>query len=440
MRKMMVWLSLLALLLTGCGQGRVTVPGTDPGQSVPTTAPTDTVTQPPETTEPAASEIMPAAENGAQYYRLEQVLFQGSATEAQDGFLVLEEGGTGWINTLGEEQSLQWTEETITINGESASYTLEGEVLTLTAGELEMVFRRSGDSAPSRSYTAAKLADQEATQWYGWWMMYNCQGDWADYENAWWDCAAELEGQWSDGITMRIWDEETSRQEPLGTVPLILTGDETAASGEGTFMEAPLAVGQWSVEYDGNSLYIYGTMPGEYEYYIFLRPWGLRWTDLELASQEDLPYYYYDWYLPLIEAGEALPDTIALGIGAQNQCSLDPEGMLTLDYDPTVFTYVQEWYYFKNLEDGSTVTVTLHTELPQLPEGEGMALLLEHHEARRFLSVNDAGYYQAVYVITFDEPVGDYVGCTLTLNTFSTTKPQPTMNQVEAMIPTIRAK
>lgn len=26
--------------------------------------------------------------------------------------------------------------------------------------------------------------------------------------------------------------------------------------------------------------------------------------------EEDLPYYYYDWYLPLIESGESMPDSI----------------------------------------------------------------------------------------------------------------------------------
>ena len=36
----------------------------------------------------------------------------------------------------------------------------------------------------------------------------------------------------------------------------------------------------------------------EYTYDIYLRPWGTYWDDV---TEEDLPYYYYDWYLPLIE-------------------------------------------------------------------------------------------------------------------------------------------
>ena len=45
----------------------------------------------------------------------------------------------------------------------------------------------------------------------------------------------------------------------------------------------------------------------QFTYDIFLRPWGTSWDD---AKAEDLPYYYHDWYLPLIEAGEPMPDSI----------------------------------------------------------------------------------------------------------------------------------
>ena len=39
---------------------------------------------------------------------------------------------------------------------------------------------------------------------------------------------------------------------------------------------------------------------------IYLRPWGSRWP----GSEDEKPYYYESWYLPLIEAGEAMPDKI----------------------------------------------------------------------------------------------------------------------------------
>ena len=49
------------------------------------------------------------------------------------------------------------------------------------------------------------------------------------------------------------------------------------------------------------------------EYYIFLRPWGTRWEDVEAADTSEMvysdmmPMHYYEWYLPLVEAGEAMP-------------------------------------------------------------------------------------------------------------------------------------
>ena len=44
-----------------------------------------------------------------------------------------------------------------------------------------------------------------------------------------------------------------------------------------------------------------------YDYTIVLRPWGKIWDDVE---EDLLPYYYDDWYLPLIEAGAEMPDYI----------------------------------------------------------------------------------------------------------------------------------
>ena len=36
-------------------------------------------------------------------------------------------------------------------------------------------------------------------------------------------------------------------------------------------------------------------------------PGGTYWDDV---TEEDLPAFYNDWYLPLIEAGEPMPDSI----------------------------------------------------------------------------------------------------------------------------------
>ena len=52
-----------------------------------------------------------------------------------------------------------------------------------------------------------------------------------------------------------------------------------------------------------------------FEYMIFLRPWGMRWDDVAAADTtymicDDMtPIEYTNWYLPLIEAGEPMPDS-----------------------------------------------------------------------------------------------------------------------------------
>ena len=43
---------------------------------------------------------------------------------------------------------------------------------------------------------------------------------------------------------------------------------------------------------------------------LYLRPWGMDWEDVRAADESLLPYYYDDWYLPLIEAGGSMPDQI----------------------------------------------------------------------------------------------------------------------------------
>ena len=42
-------------------------------------------------------------------------------------------------------------------------------------------------------------------------------------------------------------------------------------------------------------------------YEIYLRPWGLYWDELDANSR---PAYYDSWYVPMIESGEYMPDSI----------------------------------------------------------------------------------------------------------------------------------
>lgn len=45
----------------------------------------------------------------------------------------------------------------------------------------------------------------------------------------------------------------------------------------------------------------------EFHYDIYLRPWGSYWDDMEEQARPNL---YADWYLPMIDAGKSMPDSI----------------------------------------------------------------------------------------------------------------------------------
>ena len=89
-----------------------------------------------------------------------------------------------------------------------------------------------------------------------------------------------------------------------------------ATSKSGYFAGDMLEYGDWVIEptlfpYE-NMLLIEGARTessGSYNYSIFLRPWGLLWSDIESTESEQLPYRYFDWYLPALEANAAMPES-----------------------------------------------------------------------------------------------------------------------------------
>ena len=88
----------------------------------------------------------------------------------------------------------------------------------------------------------------------------------------------------------------------------------------GWFSDGDVEDADWLVDPDGlgyeNLICIEGSYKDPedffsgYDYTIYLRPWGLDWGDIEEEQSDGLPDYYYDWYLPAIEAGSSMPDVI----------------------------------------------------------------------------------------------------------------------------------
>jgi len=150
-----------------------------------------------------------------------------------------------------------------------------------------------------------------AGDWYGWWVVVNCEGEYADENGSWWDVCALLDVDDDGSAVITLWDETCASDEYFAKANLQITagGDSdkgTAHSLQGEFYDYVIGENEW-VMAPSTALENYFTITGHYaddtgsyDYKIHLRPWGQLWDDVE---ESDLPGYYTDWYLPLLEQG-----------------------------------------------------------------------------------------------------------------------------------------
>ena len=183
--------------------------------------------------------------------------------------------------------------------------------------------RETADDMGSDTTLTAKtgdaLLDWWNGEWYGWWKMTGCYGDYESMEGDWWDiCGLVNIGSDYTGM-ITLWDEDYTRAEPMAMVSVSLnkagTGEHgTVMSEGGWFTDVDLEHADWIVDpglmsYD-DMIWIDGDYKNgddEFHYDIYLRPWGLSWDDIE---ESGWPYRYSDWYLPLIDAGKSMPHSI----------------------------------------------------------------------------------------------------------------------------------
>ena len=181
--------------------------------------------------------------------------------------------------------------------------------------------------------TGDTLLDWWNGDWYGWWIVTGGDGDYEDWNNKWWDCCANIRiGAGYTGNVI-IWDEDLPKDDALSEATVSLnsagTGEfGTLTSESGYFIDAELAHADWIVDpgiMDYDELIKidgwYEDADGSFHYSIYLRPWGTLWDDVAADDPDDLPYYYESWYLPLVEAGKSMPDTLgsAESSSAENQ-------------------------------------------------------------------------------------------------------------------------
>ncbi len=202
---------------------------------------------------------------------------------------------------------------------------------TITIDPSTLSREASADSTGSTNSTLPvptgdALLDWWNGAWYGWWTMTGCSGAYESMAGRWWDACAVIDIGSDYTGTVTIWDEDYSRADPMSQVSVTLNsagaGEHgTVMSESGYFTNLPLERANWIIDPAINSRFPdvenmiciegwYEDGEDEFYYEVYLRPWGQLWDDFAADYPDDIPYYYDDWYLPLVESGSAMPDVV----------------------------------------------------------------------------------------------------------------------------------
>ena len=173
----------------------------------------------------------------------------------------------------------------------------------------EEIPEEAPEAAPAASGIQAWSGD-----YYGYWVIDSVWANVSDWveEGSYWDACATLELNEDGTGNLTIWDKDFAKDDPLAQMGI--TASEIAGVGrfvceDGTFLGLPLAHADWlwytdATEY-GDMFVIDGQFDDgedDFWYEIYLRPWGTDWSDVA-ANGEPIPYYYDDWYVPLVNSG-----------------------------------------------------------------------------------------------------------------------------------------
>ena len=202
---------------------------------------------------------------------------------------------------------------------------------TITIDPATLSREASADSTGSTDTTLPAptgdaLLDWWNGAWYGWWTMTGCSGAYESMSGQWWDACAVIDIGSDYTGTVTIWDEDYSRADPMLQASVTLNsagvGEHgTVMSESGYFTNLPLEHADWIIDPAINGRFPdvenmiciegwYEDGDDEFYYEVYLRPWGQLWDDFAADYPDDIPYYYDDWYLPLVESGSSMPDVV----------------------------------------------------------------------------------------------------------------------------------
>ena len=232
----------------------------------------------------------------------------------QESRLLIEHGGFARLELGDEGGAAHWNREgdtfRLTVNAEVLPGSWEDGVLRLESPDgLTLVYVREDLAEDYREAVARRRATVAAQQslwkgdWYGWWRIDRSEGELAD---TWYDLCARLTAQPDGSMHLLLWDEDQSAAKPMCEAQLFFNEDDSATAAEGYFWFMPLEGADWTLQFTDGRITLAGhhEAGGEsFDYSLCLRPWGEQWQD-----ENERPYYYESWYLPLIRAEKSMPD------------------------------------------------------------------------------------------------------------------------------------
>lgn len=239
-------------------------------------------------------------------------------TEIYDGGAVLElnENGQGKFCLAdksgviswkldGSELCLVFDDECYTAEFKDDSFTLElfdsGVLLTFSMHDAYAVEATGLQSAWNKSF-------------YGWWKIGSASGEWQEYDGMWYDSFAVVQLDTDGKGDFIMWDEDSSYEEPICQIEVNAESVDMLNTVKGAFMDCAVDSSNWRFDTVSSGFtdmivceLAYSDSKGAFNAVVYLRPWGIVWEDVEAEAPELLPYYYKDWYLPLVEAGSYMP-------------------------------------------------------------------------------------------------------------------------------------
>ena len=171
---------------------------------------------------------------------------------------------------------------------------------------------------------SSPYADYWDKDWYGWYKLESCHGDYEELEDSIYDVCGSIFVESENTGRIVLWDDECSAEKLICEVEVSFGPGTTDAgcmkSEKGSFLtdEENVQHADWMVDPGASDVSDYDHMievnckyeddHGSFRYYIYLRPWGMDWEDVRTKDVDFLPVSYDYWYTDVMNG--LMPDSI----------------------------------------------------------------------------------------------------------------------------------